>query len=211
MSPALTDPDNGVAAPPVSPSASARLPAPAAAVPPRARWRRAARLGLGLSCLGFAALTLMPSPFTLDSGQAVVNAPLLTLRSPIAGTVHFAPADSAGSRSGEPGEIQVDAHLADDSRLDQLRVELAGLRGRVELQRQQLGTMEALSAELAASARKYREVAIRRLELQREAAKSSVAQTEAVRGQRDYEQKVSERLVASGSVSGLEFVSNRFT
>jgi hypothetical protein len=162
--------------------------------------------------LGLAAWALTPSLLTLECDQAVVNAPLVTIRSPIAGRARFVPSiDESGMLAPSRQAIEVRTQLPDTGRRDEFDAELATLRSRVEQLRVQLQTIDALAQQLRGDSKEYQEALIRRLEHLRDAAKSAAAQAEASLNQRDYERELSSRLVKSGSVSGLEYISNGYS
>ena len=103
---------------------SQTLPPLASPAPPRSYVKRLIRPALGIGLLGLAAWSLVPLLFNVCSTQAVVNAPVVTLRSPIDGTVTFLCRTASGAKaSANTALFKVRNALADDDRLDALKDE----------------------------------------------------------------------------------------
>ena len=156
--------------------------------------KRLIRLVLGVGLLGLAVWALIPLLFDVRSTKAVLNAPVVTLRSPIDGTVTFLCQTACGANAPANTPLfDVKNPLADDDRLDALKDEQALLEARVEGLRQQLKGLTDLRESLAASARKYQDARLRTLELERDGAQSLLKNAQVVEKQRNYEKDSSWR------------------
>ncbi|MFO1071635.1 MAG: HlyD family efflux transporter periplasmic adaptor subunit [Geminicoccaceae bacterium] len=129
----------------------------AAAVPPR-RGGRMVRLLAGAALLLVALGIYLPQLTHSVSREAVLNTPLVAVRSPIAGTVS-GPAPVAGTvvRAGEP-LLRVENPRVDAGRLGQLELEAAALHEKVVAGEHEEAELDALAGELT-----------RRLQLHRQA------------------------------------------
>ena len=161
---------------PDGPSQKPSLPPLAAPSPPRRSIGiRLVRPAVGIGLLVLAAWALLPLIFGLQSTQAVVNAPLVTLRSPIDGTVRFlGPTASGASANNGAPLFEISNTLADEDGLDSLKDEQALLEASIAGFREQLQGLSNLRESLSASARKYQEARLRTLELEREGAKAGL-------------------------------------
>jgi multidrug resistance efflux pump len=178
------------------------LPPLAAPSPPRRLARRLVRPAIGAALLALAAWALLPLFLDLHSIQAVVNAPIITLRSPIEGTVTFRCAPTCGTKvDANAPLIEIKNKLADGDRLDALKDEQALLEARVASFRQQLETLGTLRDSLSASARSYRDARLRTLEVECEGARASLENAKAVERQRKAENEQVAQLQRTKSVS----------
>jgi multidrug resistance efflux pump len=167
-------------------------------------------LGAGLLCLTLWAL--IPLFIDVRSMQAVVNAPIVTLRSPIDGTVTFQCQTACGANAGANSLLfDVKNPLADDGRLDVLKDEQALLVARIEGLGQQLAGLTDLRENLLVAARKYKEARLRTLELERDGAVSLVKVAEAIEKQRDNEKDMYVRLQPSGAKSAQDTDAARYS
>ncbi len=198
------------------PRASANGQSPPAVLPPLAapaqprssRLRRWLRLPLGLGLLAFAGWVLTPLVFDIRSTHAVINAPVVTVRSPIDGTVTFLDRSALGAAmKTQYPLLEVDNALADDGRLDSLRDEQAVLAARVAGQRQQLASLDELSEQLATSARKYQAARLRDLEQECAEAKAAAAAAHSLEKQRQCEKTLVGQAYARSSASTQEAVT----
>ena len=162
--------------------------------------------------LCLALWALIPLFIDVRSIQAVVNAPIVTLRSPIDGTVTFQCQTACGANAGANSLLfDVKNPLADDGRLDVLKDEQALLEARIEGLGQQLAGLNDLRENLLVSAHKYKEARLRTLELERDGATSLVKAAEAIEKQRENEKDMYVRLQPSGAKSAQEVDAARYT
>jgi hypothetical protein len=188
------------------------LPRLTAAAPQRrGAFKRVIRPVMGAGLLGLAAWALGPLLFGVHAVQAVVNAPVVTLRSPIDGTLTFLCRTVSGARvTANTPLLTVNNSLADDDRLDALKDEQALLAARIGGLRKQHASFLALRESLAATVRKYDDARLRTLELERDGARALVNAAEAVKKQRDSEEEQINQLQSSHSVSSQDAVAVRF-
>jgi len=188
------------------------LPLLASPAPPRrSAVKRLIRPVLGVGLFGLAVWALVPLLFGVRSTQAVVNAPVVTLRSPIDGTVTFLCRTASGAKViANTPLLNVKNSLADDDRLDALKDEQALLAARIEGLRRQHASLIGLREKLAATVRKYDDARLRTLELEREGARALVDAAQAVKKQRNSEEDQISRLQDSHSVSAQDAVAVHF-
>jgi hypothetical protein len=185
------------------PSPTPTLPplAPPAAAP-RSQARRLARLAVGVGLLALAAWALAPLIFELRSTSARVNAPILTLRSPIDGTVKFGcPTTSGAAATAGAPLFEIKNSLADEDRVDSLKDEEAYLQSRISGARRQLTGLAALQEGLSSTAGEYRDARLRLLQMDCEAARAALENARAVKKQRDFEEQQLARLESSRTIS----------
>jgi multidrug resistance efflux pump len=177
--------------------------------------RRRIRVGLGMSLLsvsGWLMLSwlLSPSMWSITSSQAVVNARIMTLYAPIEGMIATPPPAVGKAIEGESLLVEINNPLADNSRREELKTEAASLDERVAALKKQYAVLETLKNKLAASASRYQEAAVRRLERQIDEAKSTAAAAEAFLQQRRYKQnQVSKLYSERGATTQSEVVTAR--
>ena len=172
---------------------------------PRSLVKRLARPAVGIGLLGLAAWSLVPLLLNVSSRQAVVNAPVVTLRSPIDGSVTFLCRTASGaSASANTPILEVRNALADDDRLDALKDEKVLLEARIKGHQQQLADLTILRDTLGDAACKYRNARLRTLELECDGAKAVLESARAVEKQRISEEELLSRLQDSHSVSGQD-------
>lgn len=199
---------NGRGEPDAKPPAAALPPlAPPVPVKPR-RAARLTRLTVGVGLLVLAAWALTPLIFELHSTRARVNAPVLTLRSPIDGTVKFHCPATSGATAADPlrgcpdGPLfEVKNSLADEDRVDSLKDDAAYVQSRIAAVRRQLAGLTALQESLSATAGQYRAARLRMVQLECESAQAALETARAVKKQRDFEEEQLAALQASRSVS----------
>jgi multidrug resistance efflux pump len=150
---------------------------------------------------------LTPGLWTITSSQAVVNAPIRSLHSPIEGIVKTQPPPVGKAVTAGSPLLTIENSLVDDSHFEELKTEAASLAERVAALRGQHKELEKLKEKMAANARNYHEAAVRRLERQVEEAKSVVAAAEALAKQREYKKDQLTKLVGGMNVSQLEMVT----
>jgi multidrug resistance efflux pump len=178
--------------------------------------RRRIRILLGLAVLAptawlVLAWLLTPRVWSVTSTEAVVNARILTLHSPIEGTMTAGPPAVGKAISTGSSLLQVENEYVDPSRLEELKTEAASLAERVAALKRQNETLEALKEKLLASAEHYHDAAVRRLEREVEEAESVAAAYEALTRQRQYRKDMYGKLAAGKSASELENVTANFS
>jgi hypothetical protein len=157
-------------------------------------------LGIGLLCLAVWSLT--PLLFDVRSKHAVVNAPVVIVRSPIDGMVRFLCQASSGANAmANTPLLDVKNSLADNDRMDVLKDDKALLEARIEGLQQQLDNLSKLRDDLLTTTRKYEEARLRTLELERDGAKSLVDSAENIQKQRIAEEEMLDELRKNRSVS----------
>ena len=188
------------------------LPLLAPPTPPRrSNIKRLIRPALGVGLFGLAAWALVPMLFDVRSTQAVVNAPVVTFRSPIDGTVRFLCQTASGTKViANTSLFDIRNSLADDDRLDTLKDEQALLSARIDGLRQQYASLASLRDNLGATVRKYEVASLRTLELECEGAKALVEAAQATKKQRNSEEEQINRLQGSGSVSAQDTTAIHF-
>lgn len=184
-------------------------------LPPRGPLlRRRIRVGLGLGLLGVSGWLLLswllsPSVWNITSSQAVVNARIMALHSPIEGAIATPP--PAVGKAVEAGSVLVEINnpLVDNSRREELKTEATSLDERVAALKKQHEVLETLKNKLADSARRYQEAAVRRLEKQVAEAKSTAAAADAFLRQRRYKKDQLSKLYEGQGASQVEMVTAR--
>src|SRR5437588_313975 len=131
--------------------------------------RRTIRTVLGASLLILAlwlaiAWLRAPSLWHVTSSVAVVNAPILTLHSPIEGIVASPPPPIGKAVTADFPLMRIDNPLVDNSHLEELKTEAASLGERLAALEKQFRALDELKEELAGKARYYHTAAERRLE-----------------------------------------------
>jgi multidrug resistance efflux pump len=177
--------------------------------------RRRIRVGLGLGLLGVSGWLLIswllsPSMWSITSSQAVVNARIMTLYSPIEGTIATTPPAIGKAVEAETVVVEINNPLVDNSRREELKTEAASLDERVAALKKQHAVLEAFKNKLADSARRYQEAAVRRLEKQIAEAKSTASAADAFLKQRRFKQEQYNKLYGErGAASQAEVVTAR--
>src|SRR5262249_43190270 len=176
--------------------------------------RRRIRLGLGLGLLSIAAWLgvswlLSPALWNITSSQAVVNARIMTLHSPIEGTMAESPPPVGQAVTAGSPLLRVENPLADDSHLEELKTEAASLAQRVTALKKQHEELEALKVRLSGNVRKYQAAAERRLQSRLEEAKAVAEAADAFAQQRRYVREQAERVAQGNAVARQEVVTAR--
>ncbi len=182
-----------------------------AAVPRRVSLKSLIRSALGIGLLGLAAWALVPLLINVRSKQAAVNAPILTVCSPIDGAVTFLRGTERGATAGAKTPLlEVTNALADGDRLATLTDEETLVEARVASQRLQLAELGRLRDSLSGTAEKYRVARLRTLELERDGAQAWLESVRSVAKQRGSEKKMLDRLQAGRSVSNQDAAATQF-
>jgi multidrug resistance efflux pump len=189
------------------------VPTPATKVaPPRASLGRRIRFALGWALLGISAWLgvswlLSPSLWHITSSQAVVNARIMTLHSPIDGTMTQSPPPVGHAVTAGYPLLTIENPLADDSHVEELKTEAESLRQRVAALKKEHEGLEALKRRLAGNVRKYKAAAVRRLQRRLEEAKALAEAADAFARHRRYKREQEEALARGNSVSRQEIVT----
>ena len=176
--------------------------------------KRAVRMLLGgalLSVAGVLGIAWLrtPSLWTITSTQAVVNAPIRILHSPIEGIVMSQPPEVGKSLTAGAALFTIENPLVDSGHLEELKTEATALSERVSALQAQDEALAGLKASLVASARRHQEAVVRRLKRQVEEARSAAAAADAFCKQRDYKREQTARLAGDNAASQLEVVTAR--
>jgi multidrug resistance efflux pump len=177
--------------------------------------RRRIRIGLGwilLSVAGWLLISwvLSPSIWNITSSQALVEARIMTLYSPIEGTIATPPPAVGKAVTSGAYLVEITNPRVDNSRREELKTEAASLDERVAALKKQHEVLQTLKDKLADSARRYQAAAVRRLEKQIGEAKSTAAAADAFLQQRRYKKdQVSKLYREGGGVSQTEIVTAR--
>lgn len=188
-------------------------PAPDTATPLRKtvrrwdpRWRRAGKVALGLGVVGVFGIVPVRTLLQVSSVEAVVNARVVTLRSPIAGQIVSAPPEPSATAILPRGAAIFDVvdRLADPGRLDELTQRMERLTSHRDATQARLVSSQVARTELARRAEAYRLGRVEHLtaniaELRSEAAVTSARGAEAVA---DHDRAAT--LARSGSLSPVQ-------
>ncbi len=179
----------------------------------RSRWHagRFLRLLIGVGLLGLPIWFLMPGLWMITSVQAIVNAHVITLTSPIEGVVTRPPPPLGRLVTQGSVLLQIDSPMVDQKNIDELRTELASLVGRVEALKQHRAKTESLKSELLISYNNYRDSMVRRVAHELEEARSEAEAADAVLRQRVSEESEEQARTRRGLGSQRELTLARFT
>jgi multidrug resistance efflux pump len=181
-----------------------------AAARPRRGAGRALRTIIGVALLCIPGWFLMPALWTISSAQAIVNAQVITLSSPIEGVVTLAPPPSGSLVAQGSLLLQIDSPVPDEKHLDELKTELKTLTERVAALKQHLAQIETLKRELLTSFDKYKDSMITRIADELAEAKSEGQAAEAELRLRDFEVAREEALDRRGFGRPNELKETRF-
>jgi len=183
--------------------------------PPTApsRWRagRFLRFTIGVGLLGLPIWFLMPGLWTVTSAQAVVNAHVITLTSPIEGVVTLSPPPLGRLVAQGSVLLQIDSPMVDQRNIDELNTEVATLVGRVGALKQHRAKTEALKGELLISFNNYKDSMVRRVAHELEEARSEAEAADAALRQRVSEEGEEQARSRRGLGSQRELNLARFT
>jgi multidrug resistance efflux pump len=205
---------DGAKASGLAPSHAAAHPEPRPRhVDPHARSSagRALRILIGVGMLGLPIWFLTPGLWTISSSQAIVNAQVITLVSPIEGVVTQPPPPLGQLVSQGSVLLQIDAPLADLKYLDVLKTEVATAVARVAALSQHRARTEALKHDLEISFNKYKVSMVQRLEHELAEARSEAEAAEATLRQRESEEKEELAISRRSMGSQRELNQARFT
>lgn len=170
------------------------------------RWRRAGKVALGLGVVGVFGIVPVRTLLQVSSVEAVVNARVVTLRSPIAGQIVSAPPELSATAILPRGAAILDIvdRLADPGRLDELTQRAERLASQRDATQARLVSARAARTELARRAEAFRLGRVEHLtaniaELKSETAAASARGAEAVA---DRDRAMT--LARSGSASSVQ-------
>lgn len=177
------------------------------------RWRvgRVLRFLIGVGLLGLPTWFLMPGLWTISSAQAVVNAHVITLNSPIEGVVTLAPPPLGRLVTQGSVLLQIDTPMVDQGRIEEHKTELATLVGRVGALNEHRAKTESLKSELLISFNNYKDSMVRRVAHELEEARSEAEAASATHRQRVSEEGEEQALSRRGMGSQRELNQARFT
>jgi multidrug resistance efflux pump len=152
---------------------------------------------------------LSPALWNITSSQAVVNARIMTLHSPIEGTMTESPPPVGQAVAAGSPLLRVENLLVDDSHLEELKTEAASLAERVAALKKQREELEALKGRLGGHVRRYQAAAERRLQTRLDEARASAVAADAFAQQRRYKREQAERLSRGNTVTMEEAITAR--
>jgi multidrug resistance efflux pump len=171
---------------------------------------RILRIVIGLGLFGLPAWFLLPGVWTVRSSQAIVNAQVITLTSPIKGVVTLPPPPLRQLVSEGSVLLRIDSPMVDRKQLEEMQAEVAGLTERVAAMKQQLGKVESLKRELATSFQNYKDSMVRRISHELEEARSEAEAAVAALSQRKSEESEEQAIWRRGFGSRRELSKSRF-
>ena len=169
------------------------------------------RFVIGACLLGLPSWFLMPRLWTITSAQAVVNAHVITLTSPIEGVVTVPPPQLGRLVTQGSVLLQIDAPMVDQGKIEELETESATLVGRVGALKQHSAKTEALKNELLISLNNYKDSMVRRVAHELEEARSEAEAADASLRQRASEEAEEQVRSRRGLGSLHELNLARFT
>lgn len=177
------------------------------------RWGvgRFLRFLIGAGLLALPIWFLMPGLWTITSAQAVVNAHVITLNSPIEGVVTLPP--PALGRLVTQGSVllQIDTPALDPGKIEELKTEVASLVGRVGALKEHRAKTESLKSELLIRFNNYKDSMVRRVAHELEEARSEADAANATLRQRVSEEAEEQARSRRGLGSQRELNQARFT
>ncbi|UGY19042.1 HlyD family efflux transporter periplasmic adaptor subunit [Bradyrhizobium septentrionale] len=191
---------------PVSEPVSDSAPHPE---PPRGsgRWvRRLLKVGIGLAIVAVFGWLPLKAVLQTSSVEAVVNARIVTLRSPIDGTVTAKPQGSAQLSVVHEGDaiLHVVNARGDRVRLDDLRRQMSRLENERPSLAAKLAAAETAQQDLARQAGQFRDGRILQLEARIAEIQSAIEAAAARREEAVAAVERASSLIKSGSVSTVE-------
>jgi len=161
--------------------------------------------------LGLPIWFLMPGLWMITSAQAVVNAHVITLTSPIEGVVTQSPPPLGRLVAQGSLLLQIESPMVNQGKIDELKTEVASLVGRVEALKQHRAKTEILKSELLVGYNSYKESMVRRVEHELAEARSEAEAADAMLRQRVSEGSEEQALSRRGMASQRELNMTRFT
>ena len=190
-------------APVVAPPAPA---APAKKKPASSTPRRALKTLLGLAVVAVVGYEPLQRLAQTTSVEAIVNARVITLRSPIEGEVQSGAAGRETGATLAPGDLlfRIVDKRADRSRVDDLARQLGQARDERPRLAARLAGAQALLAELDQQTRAFRDARIRQLEARRDALVAAVAAARARSLEAAATLERANRLVSQGAGTSVQ-------
>ncbi len=159
------------------------------------------RIVLGLALAGAAGWTLMPHLVGVVGTSGVVNAPLVTLRSPLDGQITRASrAPGTPLRAGE-GIVVVEAARTARDALEEAELRERVLESERDALAQQIAALQAQTEDLRAREARHRDLATNWLARREAAARAGAEALEARLAALDAALARAERLAATGALS----------
>ncbi len=191
---------------PVAPSAPAAAVAPTKIGVASSLPRRLLKTCLGLAIVVFVGLSPVQRLMQTASVEAVVNARIITLRSPIEGEVLEGSGEANVGAALASGDVlfRVVDRRADRSRLDDLTLQLQQLRDEQPGLAARLASRQALLANLAGQTKTFAAARVRQLEARKEELTANAAAARARREDADAALDRATRLASSGSTSSTQ-------
>lgn len=169
--------------------------------------RRAGKVLLGAAVVATFGLVPLRTLLQTSSVEAVVNARLMTLRSPIAGEVIASPAELAASDALPQGStlLRIVNARADRSRLDELEQALAKLTSQREMLNTKLAAAQGAETDLDRQAEAFRVGRIEQLTARAAELESQIDVAVARREEAAAAYGRAEALARTGNVTAAEF------
>ena len=161
--------------------------------------------------LGLPIWFLLPGLWKITSAQAVVNAHVITLTSPMEGIVTQSPPPLGRLVTQGSVLLQIDSPMVNQGKIDELKTEVASLVGRVQALKQHRAKTETLKSELLVGLNSYKESMVHRVEHELAEARSEAEAADATLRQRVSEENEEQSLVRRGMASQRELNMTRFT
>ena len=162
---------------PLAPTAPTAPAAPAKTKTASSTLRRVFKTLLGLAVVAAVGYEPLQRMAQTSSVEAIVNARIITLRSPIEGEVQSGAASREAGAALAQGDLlfRVVDRRADRSRVDDLSRQLEQARDERPRLAARLSSAQALLAELTEQTRQFREARIRQLEARRDGLTAAAA------------------------------------
>jgi len=178
---------------------------PAAAAPGGSLTRRLVKVALGLSLVGSLGWAPLRAMLTTTSVEALVNARVETIRSPIEGVVDSVPDGARDWRaSGAAPRLRVVDPLADHARLDDLRRQRRALEAEALMLERESAVTKAALETLDAQIEKFREGRLRLLDARLATQKAEIAAAAARASEAAAAKRRVEQLSKSGTATAAE-------
>lgn len=168
--------------------------------------RRVMKIGAGAAIVAVFGWVPLKAIWQTSSVEAVVNARIVTLRSPIDGTVSLKLGQSAASSMVNEGDVilRVVNARGDRNRLDDLRRQMSRLDNERPTLAAKLVSSQALQNDLARQASQFREGRILQLEAHIAEIQSAIESAVSRREEAAAAVERASSLIKSGSVSSVE-------
>lgn len=172
---------------------------------------RVLRVLIGMGMLALPVWFLTPGLWTVTSTQAIVNAEVITLTSPIEGMVTLPPPPLGQFVSEGSVLLQIDAPEPSRQNLEELEAEAATVAARLAAFQARQARTEALKLELECSFKKYQESMTRKLMHELDEARAKAQAAEAMFQQRKSEESEEIAIARRAMASQRELTQARST